>query len=237
MASGLSLTRGSTAVFPDEVLYRTVVGSLQYVTITRPDICFAVNKVCQFMQTPYIEHWKVVKRILRYLAGSINHGLILCLSPTTSLVAFCDADWAADKDDRKSMTGYCIYFGSNLVLWSSKNQCTVSRSSTEAEYRSMASTVAELLWLQSLHSELHIKLVVVGVPYVLCDKLSAVMITTNPVLYARTKHLELDLHFVRERAIRKEIRVQHIPSTSHVADGLTKAISCLGFPLFKEQLC
>lgn len=186
------------------------------------------------MQKPFQEHWKAVKKILRYLAAFQNHGLKIVPTINRSITAFCDADWATDRDDRKSITGYCVYFGSNLISWSSKKQTTVSISSTEAEYRSMASTVAEVLWIKSLLSELKVQLP--QVPRLFCDNQSAVLMTANPILHARTKHLELDLHFVRERAIRQEIQISHIPSSKQVADGFTKPISSRNFDWFRKRL-
>lgn len=234
MTSGLKLFKEGTNHFQDVHRYRSIVGALQYATITRPEICFAVNKVCQFMQAPLEEHWKAVKRILRYLAGTHSLGLTLRPSRSRALVAYCDADWASDVNDRRSTSGFCIFFGPNLISWSSKKQLTVSLSSTEAEYRSMASVVAELLWIKSLLSELHVKLI--SVPRIFCDNQGAVYITANPVLHARTKHLELDLHFVREKAIRGEIVVRHIPADSQVADGFTKAVSSTMFENFRHNL-
>ena len=125
-------------------MYRSIVGALQYVTITRPEISFAVNKVCQFMHNPLEVHWQAAKRILRYLAGTMHFGLHFTKSKALSITAFCDADWGFDLDDRKSTSGYCVFLGNNLVSWSSKKQHTVSRSSTEAEFRSLAEVVAEV---------------------------------------------------------------------------------------------
>ncbi|XP_057423759.1 uncharacterized mitochondrial protein AtMg00810-like [Lotus japonicus] len=134
----------------------SIVGALQYATLTRPEISFAVNKVCQFLSQPLEDHWKAVKRILRYLKATIHHGLHLkpcSLTSPVPLLAFCDADWGSDPDDRRSTSGSCVFFGPNLcvffrpnlVSWSSKKQTLVARSSTEVEYRSLANTSAELL--------------------------------------------------------------------------------------------
>ena len=142
MISSLRLTKdGSTAV-PDPTVYRSTVGALQYLTITRPELAFSVNKVCQFMHAPQEHHWKAVKRILRYVAGTTAHGLHLHPSSTSSIMGFSDADWATDLDDRRSTTGYCVYLGKNLISWSSQKQKVVSRSTTEAEYRSVAAVLA-----------------------------------------------------------------------------------------------
>ena len=129
---------------------------MQYCTLTRPDIAFAVNKVCQFMHSPTKDHLQAVKRILRYLKCTIHHGLLLQRSSSFALHAFSNADWASNIDDRRSHSGYCIFMGPSLICWYSKKQPTVSRSSTESEYRSLATATCEILWLQMLLAELQI---------------------------------------------------------------------------------
>ncbi|RVW58924.1 putative mitochondrial protein [Vitis vinifera] len=158
MVSNQSLSNSGSPPFSNTQLYRSTVGALQYATITRPDITYNVNRVCQFMQAPLTAHWKAVKRILRYLAGTLHHGLHLqhSFNSHLNITGFCDADWASDVDDRHSTSGYCLFLGPNLVSWHSRKQHTVSKSSTEAEYRSVATLVAEISWLQSLLKELNI---------------------------------------------------------------------------------
>lgn len=199
MASNLSLSskQGNPISNPQE--YRSIVGALQYITVTRPDIAFSVNKVSQFMHCPLDTHFKAVKRILRYLKGTLSYGMVLRRSVLLSLVGFSDADWGSDSDDCRSITGYCIFLGANAIAWSSKKQQTVSRSSTEAEYRSLASATTEVIWIQSLLKELHISQT--RQPLLWCDNLSTVALSANPVFHSRSKHFELDLHFVRERVM------------------------------------
>ncbi|MCH95277.1 retrovirus-related Pol polyprotein from transposon TNT 1-94, partial [Trifolium medium] len=222
MQSTCKLSKTGSSALSDPFMYRSVVGALQYATITRPEISYSVNKVCQFMSHPLETHWVAVKRILRYLKGTIHHGLHL--SPALSskvpvLKAFCDADWASDPDDRRNTSGAAIYFGPNLISWWSKKQPVVARSSTEAEYRSLAHATAELLWVQTLLTELQVSF---AAPIILCDNLSAVSLAHNPVMHSRTKHMEIDLFFVREKVISKQLSVLHVPGTDQWADILTK---------------
>lgn len=237
MISNLKLSRFGTDSLSDAHLYRSIVGGLQYATITRPDIAFSVNKACQFMAHPLESHWKAVKRILRYLKGTLSYGLELKPAPSPStcfnLVAYSDADWASDPDDRRSTSGYCIYFGSNIVSWCSKKQTLVARSTAEAEYRSMAHATSELLWIQSLLKELNISF---SKPCLYCDNASAVALSYNPVLHARTKHLELDIHFVREKVVANELQVMHVPAASQIADALTKPLSSSLFCATRAKL-
>eukprot|EP00261_Vitis_vinifera_P039164 XP_019080407.1 PREDICTED: uncharacterized protein LOC109123862 [Vitis vinifera] len=234
LPTGLKLRVGDGDPVEDLHGYRSTVGALQYVTITRPELSFSVNKVCQFMQNPTEEHWKVVKRILRYLQGTLQHGLHLKKSSNLDLIGFCDADWASDLDDRRSTSGHCVFLGPNLISWQSKKQHIVSRSSIEIEYRSLAGLVAEITWLRSLLSELQLPLA--KPPLVWCDNLSTVLLSANPVLHARTKHIELDLYFVREKVIRKEVEVRHVPSADQLADVLTKTVSSTQFIEFRHKL-
>ena len=183
-------------------LYWSVVGALQYVTITRPELAYSVNKVCQFMQNPLESHWKVVKRILRYLRGTLDHSLHLKRSMNLDIIGFCDADWASNPNDRRSTIDFCLYLGSNLISWNSKKQNIISRSNTEAEYRNLATLAAEVTWIQFLLTELQIPQG--HVPVLWCDNLSTVLMSTNPILHARTKHIALDLYFVCEKVMKKE---------------------------------
>ncbi|KAK6131700.1 hypothetical protein DH2020_034567 [Rehmannia glutinosa] len=236
MTTGEKLTAYGNDRMVNVQLYRSTVGALQYVTITRPEIAFSVNKVCQFMQRPLNSHWKSVKRILRYLSGTVNHGLHFTPDKSLqfNLVGYSDADWASNCDDRRSTTGYCLFLGSNLVSWQSKKQHTVSRSSTEAEYRSVASLVAEITWVRSLLKEINVH--TTKTPIVWCDNLSTVQLTANPVLHARTKHIELDLYFVREKVQQHLLEIRHVPAVDQIADIFTKANSSATFCLMRDKL-
>lgn len=156
MVGGCKLTKSVYESFFDPTLYRSVVAALQYATITRPKISFSVNKVCQFKSDPSEQHWMAVKRILRYLAVTINFGLSFhphSSGPQFPLHAYFDVDWASDPGDRRSTSRAAIFFGPNLVSWWSKKQTVVACSSTEAEYRSLALAAAKVTWIFFLISK------------------------------------------------------------------------------------
>ncbi|KAD3067191.1 hypothetical protein E3N88_35071 [Mikania micrantha] len=228
-----TLALGDSPPCADPVKYRQGVGALQYVTLSRPDITFAVNKVCQFMHSPTDNHWSAVKRILRYLQGTSDFGLLLKHDSATllhaytdstfnNITAYSDADWAGCPDDRRSTGGYAIYLGSNLVSWSARKQRTVSRSSTESDYKALADTVDELTWLQTLLRELQVP--TKTVPTLWCDNLGATYLSVNPVFHARTKHVEVDFHFVREKVAQGQLSVQFISTNDQIADIFTKPL-------------
>ncbi|CAL8999350.1 unnamed protein product, partial [Prunus brigantina] len=209
--------------------YRSIVGALQYLTFTRPDIAFSVNQACQFMHNPMESHVVAVKRILRYLKGTLDFGIHF-QPGILNLQAYSDADWAGDPNDRRSVSGYIVYLGSSPISWASKKQHTVSRSSTEAEYRALAIAAAELAWIRQLFCDLHVSLHIP--PLIHCDNISAISLASNPVFHSRMKHLQIDYHFVRERVIRGDLLVQHVSSADQFADILTKGLST---PLFQHQ--
>ncbi|MFS7932952.1 putative RNA-directed DNA polymerase [Helianthus anomalus] len=232
LSAKLSATDGS--LFHDPTLYRSLAGALQYLTFTRPDISYAVQQVCLFMHEPRDPHFAFLKRIIRYLQGTVDYGIRLVKSQVHSLVAYSDADWGGCPDSRRSTSGYCVFLGDNLISWSSKRQPTVSRSSAEAEYRGVANAVAEATWIRNLLFELGVQLRRASVVY--CDNVSAVYLSDNPVQHQRTKHIEIDIHFVREKVRVGDIRVLHVPSSSQYADIFTKGLSREMFQNFRSSL-
>jgi len=234
MSSSAALSAYTGDPMEDPSLYRSTVGSLQYLSLTRPDLAFAVNRVCQFMHRPTKLHWQAVKRILRYLKCTITHGLLLQKTSTTSLQAYSDADWAGCSDDRRSTGAYCVFLGTNLISWSSRKQPTVSRSSTESEYKSVANTAAEVIWIRSLLKELGLTLSTP--PKIWCDNIGATYLSVNPIFHARTKHVAIDFHFVRELVASKDLEILFVPSEDQLADVLTKPLVSKRFTRLSYKL-
>ncbi|KAI3684721.1 hypothetical protein L6452_33946 [Arctium lappa] len=222
------------SLFDDPTTYRSLAGALQYLTFTRPDIAYAVQQICMHMHSPCMAHWNALKRIIRYLQGTADYGLHLRSSSALSIRAYTDADWAGCPDTRRSTSGYCVYLGDNLISWSSKRQSTISRSSAEAEYRGVANVVAEICWLRNLLLELHRPLTKASLVY--CDNVSAIYLSGNPVQHQRTKHIELDIHFVREHVQKGLVRILHMPSRFQIADIFTKGLPRVLFDDFRSSL-
>lgn len=154
MSSSLQLTINDGKPIPTPTNCISLIGTLYYLSLILPDVAFAVNKLSQFMHRPTDIHWAALKRLLRYLHGTLHHGLIFQRNSPLHLHSFTDADWAGNKQTYRSTTGYIIYLGSNPNPWSSKRQPTLARSSIEAKFRVVASTTTEFQWIISILSKL-----------------------------------------------------------------------------------
>jgi hypothetical protein len=206
----------------DSGRYRRLVGKLNYLTVTRPDISFAVSVVSQFLNSPCQEHMDAVIRILKYIKGAPGKGLIYKDRGHTQIVGYSDADWAGSPIDRRSTSGYCVLVGGNLISWKSKKQNVVARSSAEAEYRAMALVTCELIWLKQLLKELQFE--DTRPMTLICDNQAALHIASNPVFHERTKHIEIDCHFVREKIESGDIVTNFVNSNDQLADVFTKSL-------------
>ena len=202
--------------------YRRLVGRLIYLTFTLPELSYIVHLLSQFMQKPRADHWLAALRVVRYLKGTPDQNIMLSTSCDLQLTAYCDADWSACPITRRSLSAYVVYFGDSLVSWKTKKQRTVSRSSAEAEYWSMADTTCELKWLKCLLSQFgffHPQPMLM-----FCDSQSAIYIAKNPVFHETTKHVENDCHTVRDAVQSKLLTTEHISTKHQPADLLTKAL-------------
>ncbi|PKU70162.1 Retrovirus-related Pol polyprotein from transposon TNT 1-94 [Dendrobium catenatum] len=217
----------------DPKLYRHLVGSLQYLTLTRPDISFAVNSLCQHMHNPMSLDFLFLHRLLRYIKGTLTYGLPITQGDLV-LQSFSDADWAGDKDTRRSTTGYCTFLGHTLVSWSVKKQHTVARSSTEAEYKAIATALTDIIWLRRLLLNFNISLTRPTTLY--CDSTSAIALANNPVFHAHTKHIEIDHYFIRDHINSKTVNIFPISKKDQVADIFTKQLSTSRYQLLRDKL-
>ncbi|XP_016185187.1 uncharacterized protein LOC107626802 [Arachis ipaensis] len=204
-----SAFRGSA--FNNPKFYQCVMGSLQYFTVTKPELAYCVSKISQFMLQLLDEHWTHVKHILRYVCGTSTFGLLLQPTNITTMEAYSDSDWGGDPDDQKSTGSFCVFLGKNLVSWCSKKQGAVARSSTETEYQATADLVAKLIWIKNLMIELQTELPTP--PSIYCDNLSAVLLAVNPIYHSKSKQFEIDIHFVCDFVTKRIIDVSHVLGT------------------------
>ena len=207
----------------DRGRYQRLVGKLIYLSHTRPDVAYAVSLVSQFMHDPKQDHMEAALRIVRYLKGTAGMGMLFKKNGHFSISGYTDASWAGDLSDRRSTSGYFTFVGGNLVTWKSKKQKVVALSSAEAEFRGIAKGLAELLWIRKLMFEL-------GFPSkdaaeLRCDNKAAISISENPVQHDRTKHVEIDRHFIKEKLDSGLISLPFVRSEDQWADILTKAVA------------
>ena len=206
----------------DPSQYRRLIGQLLYLTITRPDISYAVNRLSQFVSTPKQPHLQAVHHLLRYIKHNPSQGLFFSTTRSLQLKAFSDSDWAGCIDTRRSVTGFCVFLGDSLISWKSKKQTVVSRSSTEAEYRALAAVTGEIIWLRQLMHDFGFPPSTPALIY--CDNESAIKLAKNPVFHERTKHIEIDCHFTRDKIIDKTVKLMPIRTQFQLADMLTKPL-------------
>ncbi|RVW71473.1 Retrovirus-related Pol polyprotein from transposon TNT 1-94 [Vitis vinifera] len=218
----------------DKGRYQRLVGKLIYLSHTRPNIGFSVSVVSQFMNNPTEKHMTAVIRILRYLKMTPGKGLFFQRTTKKEIEIFSDADWAGSVTDRRSTSGYCSFVWGNLVTWRSKKQSVVARSSAEAEFRAMTQGICEGIWLNRLLEELRVPLKHPMVLYY--DNQAAINIAKNPVHHDRTKHVEIDRHFIKEKIEEGVFKVSYTPTNCQMADILTKALARVNYEDLIEKL-
>lgn len=209
------------------VPYMNAVGALMYLAVrTRPDIAFAVGKLAQFNSNPGRGHWQAVKHVFRYLKGTMDLKLTYradkSLGPSHPFITYSDSDHAGCIDTRWSVSRYVVKIGTGAVSWSSKKQLTIALSSTEAEYIATVAAGKEMLWMRSLLKELHFD--ATGTSPMLMDNQSALTVLMDPQHHGRMKHLDINIHWIRDIVKRGVITPYHVPSDQNTADILTKAL-------------
>ncbi|GAU50785.1 hypothetical protein TSUD_192210 [Trifolium subterraneum] len=223
MDTSIKLHSNAGIPYDDVSSYRRMVGKLLYLNTTRPDIAFATQQLSQFMHAPTTTHFTAACRVLRYLKNNPGQGVLFSRDSELQLIGYSDADWAGCMDTRRSITGYCFFIGKSLVSWRAKKQVTVSRSSSEAEYRALSSATYLRVKLQKT-------------PTLYCDNQSAVHIASNPVFHERTKHLDIDCHLVREKVMQGILKLLPVSTHDQMADFLTKALAPPKFHAFVSKL-
>jgi hypothetical protein len=233
MVEKLKLTRESTVeVHPSH--YRRLIGSLCYLVHTRPDIAFVVGYMSWFMERPTMEHLQAVKRILCYMAGTLDYGLHYGRAPnTTRFVDYCDSDLVGDVDTSKSTTGMMFFLGDCLVNWQSLKQKVVI-SSYEEEYIATTTAVTQTLWLSRMLAELLSRKM--NVVELKVDGKSALVLAKNPVFHERSKHIHIKYHFIRDCLEDGSIKASHIATTDQLADILTKSLGKSKFQEMRERI-
>lgn len=220
----------STTVYP----YREAVGSLMYLAIaTRPDIAYAVGRASRHLNNPSQSDVNSVKRIFKYLRGTMNLGIIYESKHKFDLNCYSDSDYGGDMDTRRSTTGFVLNLGSSAISWSSQLQSCVALSSTEAEYVASSQAIKELIWVDNLLEELAIKY---ESKVLFVDNQSAIRLIKNPVFHKRTKHIDIMYHFIRERYSCGFFDLTYIPTSDQVADIFTKALAREKFVKFRSLM-
>ncbi|KAM0037429.1 putative RNA-directed DNA polymerase [Helianthus debilis subsp. tardiflorus] len=234
MEYGLKLSKEDPEEFIDESMYRSLVGSLMYLTNTRPDIMFAVSKVSRFMEAPKRSHWEVAKRILKYVKGTLDQGVIYSKGGKQKLIGFSDSDYAGNVDDSKSTSGYIFHLGSGPVSWQSKKQKVVALSSTEAEYMALTLAGCQAIWLKGILDELQGK-DDYPIP-IYCDNKSTICLAKDPVYHGKSKHIRVKYHFIRDLIKRDDVTIMFCATKDQLADIMTKALQPKDFLRLKTLL-
>jgi hypothetical protein len=218
----------------DVTLYQSAVGSLLYLsTRTRPDIAYAVGSVAKYCSKPTKEHWVAVKRIMRYLRGTISFGLHYPKAGAASLVGFSDSDWGGDQDDRRSTSGYVFMLGDCCISWKSKKQACVALSTAEAEYIALSGAGQECVWLKRLMGDLD---VCTDNCILYEDNQSAIALTKNPQFHGRSKHIAIRYHYIRELVENRVLKVEYCSTSDMIADVFTKGLCRETFVKLRELL-
>ncbi|XP_047174799.1 uncharacterized mitochondrial protein AtMg00810-like [Vigna umbellata] len=234
---GLKLEKDPEEEGVDPTEYRKMVGSLRYLCNTRPNISYSVGLVSRYMQNPRISHLMAIKRILRYLKGTHNFGILLPGGESEGEVrinAYSDSDWCGDKSDRKSTAGYVFFLNGAPISWSSIKEPVVALSSCETEYIAACEATCQAAWLSSLMSELKIE--VEGKVRLLVDNKSAIELTKHPASHGRRKHIETRFHYIREQVSKGKLEVVYCRSEDQIEDLLTKALKGERFLILRKQI-
>ncbi|WJZ81440.1 hypothetical protein VitviT2T_001283 [Vitis vinifera] len=233
MSSSIKLDKDEKGKSIDSTMYRGMIGSLLYLTASRPDIMYSVCLCAKFQSCPKESHLSVVKRILRYLKGTMNIGLLYPKGDNFELIGYSDADFAGCKVERKSTSDTCHFLGHSLVSWHSKKQNSVALSTAEAEYIAAGLCCAQILWMKQTFNDFNLSFEHVPIK---CDNSSAINISKNLVQHSRTKHIEIRHHFLKDHAQKGDITLEFVSTKDQLADIFTKPLSEEQFVDIRRQL-
>ena len=234
MSSNVKLTVDLLGKSVDSFLYRSMIGSLLYLTTSRPDISYSVGVCAKYHANPKESYMIALKRIINYVKTTVDFGVWYSKDTNIVLVGYSDADWIGNADDRKSTSKGCFYVGNNLVSWMSKKQNSNSLSATEAEYIAAGSCCTQLLWMQKL---LHDYGICQEHLTIYCDNTNAINISKNPLQYSRIKHIEIQHHFIRELAEDGTLTLEFIHTDDQKADLFTKPHDNKRFEFLRQNIC
>ncbi|KAK2373607.1 putative mitochondrial protein [Trifolium repens] len=229
----LKLTKDEKGISVDQSLYRSMIGSLLYLTASRPDITYAVGVCARYQADPKVSHLTQVKRILKYVNGTSDYGIMYSHCENSTLYGYCDADWAGSADDRKSTSGGCFFLGTNLISWFSKKQNCVALSTAEAEYVAAGSSCSQLVWMKQMLKEYDVEQDALTL---YCDNMSAINISKNPVQHSKTKHIDIRHHYIRDLVESKIVVLEHVGTKEQIADIFTKALDAVQFEKLRGKL-
>ncbi|GKD33282.1 hypothetical protein Tco_1248791 [Tanacetum coccineum] len=221
MSSNTKLIKDNDCESVDSTKYRGMIGSLLYLTVSRPDIMFSVCLCARFQEAPKTSHLEAVKRIFRYIKGTTHLGLWYPKGTGIETVVYADSDHVGDYVDRKSTSGICTFVGCCLTSWFSKKQTALAISTTEAEYVSAGKACQQALWMKQALIDYDVRLD--DVP-IMCDNKGAIDLSKNPVQHSHTKHIEIRHHFLRDNVQKGHISIEKVPSVDNIADILTKPL-------------
>jgi hypothetical protein len=230
METKLKLMVDTSSELIDVMMYRRIIGSLMNLTNTRPDICFVVNILSQFLVEPRRVHLVAAKHVMRYLKGTLDFGLSYNGDHDFNMSGYTDSDWAGSVFDRKSTSRCCFSMGSAMILWQSRKQSSIALSTIEAEYIDACSVSCETIWLRKLLTGLFN--LEMEATVILCDNQSCIKMTENPVFHDKSKHIENRYHYIRDMVQRGSIKLQYVSTDERVADVFTKPLSRVKFEHF-----
>jgi hypothetical protein len=234
MVTGCKLSKDDDSPDVDQSSYRSMIGSLLYITTSRPDIMHVVGMVGRYQSAPKQSHLIAVKRIFKYLKGTMNYGLWYPRNHNFQLSVYSDVDWANCMDERKSTSGGAFFLGDSLVAWLRKKQGSISLSTTEVEYIAAATCCTQVLWMIQTLADLEVKYTA-PIP-IHCDNTSAISVSKNHVFHSKTKHIPIKYHFLREHVTNTVVSLHYIPSKDQIVDIFTKPLAKSQFEYLRQKL-